>query len=480
MPRPTKEQLRKINKLAQTELDEDQVYVFRSLSADTLPVERWGWFGKYHIIMDSHMLKALKKDYQKGVGLLASHDNGRLPFGRTFDAHIQVDEVDGEPVETLYIDHYIVTHVKDEEGNKIPLRTEINGMTTQDIVNHIEVGHTFDTSIGFAITEPICSICKNDLRDHEKCKHIPGMHYDVQVGDKAEKQRCDVIAHNGEGIENSLVYAGAVRRAIINNQFSQSSEKFSENVQGSVNNGEVTLYNVDDIKTVPLHSPILCRMSKGQMELFTTTPERKNIDYLKGSEDMSADNKTVGLSTATDEQKDVVDKAEYDAKVAEVEQLSNKVSALEKEKAEFETKIADLEEKLAKAEAQVEELSAKAELADKFTKELIEEVVKAGIQARGNGFNAERYRKYAETLSVDELKEELQAFRDEFPGVIEEARVTSVELEEENGEDTEGMTKYELRQLAAKKAMERYRREGGNLEELTKQELAKLLEKHGE
>lgn len=479
MPRPTKEQLRKINKLAQTELDEDQVYVFRSLSADTLPVERWGWFGKYHIIMDSHMLKALKKDYKKGVGLLASHDNGRLPFGRTFDAHIQVDEVDGEPVETLYIDHYIVTHVKDEEGNKRPLRTEINGMTTQDIVNHIEVGHTFDTSIGISITEPICSICKNDLRDHEKCKHIPGMYYDVQVGDKTEKQRCDVIAHNGEGIENSLVYAGAVRRAIISNQ-SLSAEKLSEDVQGSVNNGEVTLYNVDDIKTVPLHSPILCRMSKGQMELFTTTSERKNIDYLKGSEDMSADNKTVELSAVTAELKDVVSKAEYDAKVAEVEQLSNKISVLETEKAEFETKIADLEERLAKAEAQIDELSAKAELADKFTKELVEDVVKAGIQARGNNFNAERYRKYAETLSVDELKEELQAFRNEFSGAIEQARVTSMEIEEEYGEDTEGMTKYELRQLAAEKAMERYRREGGNLEELTKQEFAKLLEKHGE
>lgn len=475
MPRPTNEQLKKINKLAHTNLDEDQVYVFRSLSADTLPVDRYGWFGKYQIHMSSKMLNALKRDYQKGVGLLASHNSSRLPFGRTFDANIQVDNVDGERVETLYIDHYIVTHVKDAEGNKIPLRTEVNGLTTQDIVNHIEVGHTFDTSIGFSISEPICSICKNDLRDHEKCKHIPGSKYEVQVGDKTEKVRCDVIANDGEGLENSLVYAGAVNRATIVGQY--STVNTSENLQSSVNNGEVSLYNVDDIKAVPLHSQILCRMSRGSMELFTLTPER-NTDYsknLKGSDQMAADNQLLSQQAATIEE--VVLKAEFDAKVAEVQQLSDKLSALESEKAEFASTIAELEEKLGKAESQIQQLSVKAELADKFTKDLIEDVIKAGVQARGNAFNQERYRKYAETLSVEELKEELNAFREEFSGSIESARVTSVELEEDvdNGVDTAVMSKHELRQLAAQKAMQRYRVEGGNLEQLTKEEFSKLL-----
>lgn len=467
MPRPTKEQLRKINKFTQTELDADQVYVFTSLSADTLPVERFGWFGKYNIFMNSSMLNKLKKDYKNGVGLLASHNNNRLPFGRTFNAEVKVDHVKGEPVETMYIDHYVVTHTKDEEGNKIPLQTEI-GMTTQDIVNHIDVGHTFDTSIGFAITEPTCSICKNDIRDYEKCSHVPGVEYDVQVGDEVEKQRCDIVANSGEGLENSLVYAGAVDRAIIQNQkFSQSTEDNDEGLQSVVNSGETSLYNVDEIKSLPMNAEIYCRMSKGNLEMFTTTSERKDIKHLKGSEEMATENKTV-------EPAETVEKAEFEAKVAEVEQLSTKVTELESTKAEFEVKIAELETKLASANEQVVELTAKSELADKFTEDLVSETVKAGVQARGNGFNSERYEKYAKTLSVDELKEELQAFRNEFPGSVEEARVTATEVEPKD-EGTVEMSKAEMRQVAAKNAFARYNAEGGNLEELTKEEFGKLL-----
>lgn len=468
MPSPTKDQLQKINKLAHTQLEEDQVYVFRSLSADTLPVQRFGWFGEYNLIMNSNMLNSLKKDYQTGVGLLASHDNGRLPFGRTFDAEVTIDHVDGKPVETMYVDHYIVTHVKDEEGNKVPLRTEVNGMTTQDIVNHIDVGHTFDTSIGFAISEPQCSICKNDIRDHEKCNHLPGNTYDVQIGDKTEKMRCDIIANSGEGLENSLVYAGAVNRAIIkNSKYLDSDQSFSEALPDSVNNSESTLYNVDDIKQVPLHSQLLCRMSKGNIELFTTTPERKNTYHLKGSEPMP----TNQADTAA---KDVVSLTEYNKVLSEKEDFSSKLTEAETKVAKFEKEIDDLKEKLGAAEQQVAELSVKSQLADKFTKDLIDNVVEAGVKARGNAFNKERYQKYAETLSVDELKEELAAFQSEFPGSVEEARVTSVELQEKTNEQTVVLSKTELREQAAKSAMETYRTKGGNLEELTRNELAKL------
>jgi hypothetical protein len=473
MPRPTKEQLEKINKLSQTALTEDQVFVFRSLSADTLPVERYGWFGKYDIVMSSNMLNALKKDYQKGVGLLASHNNRRLPFGRTFDAHVQVDDVDGERVETMYVDHYIVTHVKDDDGNKVPLQTEI-GMTTQDIVHHISVGHTFDTSIGFSITEPLCSICKNDIRDYSKCSHYPGETYDVQVGDRTEQVRCDIIANNGEGIENSLVYAGAVNRATIQN--SQSTESFSEgSVQTGVNKQDVTRYNVDDIKTVPLHSVIYCQMSKGNMELFTTTPERRQAIDIKEVVQMSATLKPETI-TAQVNLSDVVSKEEYNLKVSENQALSQQLAGKDAKIQEFEQKVQELVLQLAEKDEKIVSLSAKAELADQFTEDLIQETVKAGVQARGNTFNKERFEKYLRTLSVGEIKEELQALRNEFPGTVAEARVTSVGLQEQ-GEETVSMTKAEMRQEAARIAMQRFRTEGGDLVELTKQELAKLEEK---
>lgn len=473
MPRPTKEQLRKINKFASAELSEDQVYVFRSLSADTLPVSRYGWSGEYSINMSTSMLTALKKSYKTGVGLLASHNNSRLPFGRTFDAEVTVDMVGQDSVETMYIDHYIVTHTKDEDGNKSPLRTEINGMTTQDIVNHIDVGHTFDTSIGFAITKPTCSICKHDIRDYEQCSHMPGRTYDVQVGDATEKFRCNIIAEDGEGLENSLVYAGAVDRAIITHSNTNDNENFSESLQGAVNNADPTIYNVDDIKTVPLHSQLLCRMSKGGMTLFTSTSERKDITPLKGSAEMTVENTPnqdvteLTQGTVLLQADERVSLNEYNKVVGEKTELETKYSALE-------TQNAELTEKLSTADAEIVSLQVKSELADKFTKDLIEDVVKAGVQARGNGFNEERYSKYAQTLSVDELKEELTAFKSEFPGSVEEARVTAVELESERSDETVTLSKQEMRELAGKNAMSRFKKSGGNLEELTREELAKL------
>ncbi len=468
MPRPTTAQLRKINKFSQTELKEDQVYVFRSLSADTLPVARYSWFGEYSINMTEKMLQKLKKDYQAGVGLLASHDSSRLPFGRTFDAETMVDEVDGESVKTLYIDHYMVTHMEGENGERRELNTEI-GMTTQEIADHIEVGHTFDTSIGFSIHDPKCSICKNSIRDYEKCEHIPGLTYTVD----GEEVRCNIVADSGEGVENSLVYAGAVNRALIQKAGNeQDSESFSQGgVQAPVKLGDRSLYNVDDVKNLPMGAELFCFLSKGNMELFTTTSERRDFSkYQKGREEMSQVSATptpenVTLATA-EPIADVVLKSEHDAA------LSAKQTELDTALA----KVTELTEQLATANGKVEELSAKATLADEFTQDLVSETVKAGIAARGNAFNAERYEKYLSTLSVAEIKEELASMKGEFSGAIQEAaaQVTEADVETERNEAPVQMSRAEMRQEAAKIAMSKFKQTGGNLEELTKQALAEL------
>jgi hypothetical protein len=304
MPKATSAQLKKINdKFSQVPLKEDQVYVFRTLAADTLPVHRRSWFSDYYIRMTDKMLKKLEKDYQTGVGVLASHDSSRLPFGRTFDAELQVDDVKNEQVNTLYIDHYMVTYVEDAEGNKVPLKTEIGGMTTQDIANHIEVGHTFDTSIGFSIDDPKCSICNHSLSDWENCYHIPGFEYDVD----GEMKRCDVMADGGEGIENSLVYAGAVNRATIQRaNYSVDSGEGSATLQEGVKQGEKTLYNVTDFKSLPKGAEIFCYLSKGKMEVFTSTSESRDYKkYCEERESMSNAEQTpatveAGTTEATD------------------------------------------------------------------------------------------------------------------------------------------------------------------------------------
>lgn len=473
MPRPTPAQLRKINKLSHTELKEDQVYVFRSLSADTLPIPRWGWFGEYSLNLTEKMLQKLKRDYQKGVGLLASHDSSRLPFGRTFDAEIQADEVNGESVKTLYIDHYIVTHMVGEDGERRELATEI-GMTSQQIADHIEVGHVFDTSIGFTIPNPKCSICKNSVRDYEKCEHVPGLTYEVD----GEQVRCDIIVDDGEGIENSLVYAGAVNRALIQKTYKndedsqQLSVSTNTELQTPVKFGDMELYNVDDIKNLPMGAEIICFLSKGNLQLFTTTPERRDfMKFKKGREGMSQVNATAENTPAV--------QTAYQEPVVDVIAKSEHEAALSAKEAELQAALArvtELEGQLAEASKQIEVLSAKAQLADQFTEDLIQDTVKAGIAARGNAFNAERYEKYLRTLSVDEIKEELAAMKAEFSGAVQEAaaQVTEAKVEAKKDEAPVALSKEELRQEAARIAMIRFKKEGGDLEQLTKQALAEL------
>lgn len=468
LAKPTKEQLAKINKLASTELTEEQVFVFRSLSADTLPVSRHSWAGEYFIHMNRDMLTDLKRDYQTGVGLLASHDSRRLPFGRTFDAVIETDRVDGQDVDTLYVDQYIVKYVQDGD-TKVPLRTEINGMTTEDIANHVSVGHMFDTSIGFVMTDCKCSICKNDIRDYEQCKHYPGYSYEVMVGDRAEKVRCDILACGGEGLENSIVYAGAVNRAIIQNA-NDKNDYTANGVQPDVKDDGSQFYNVDDIKKIPLGSEIYCRFSKGAggMQMFTSTPERQNVE---GAEEMTVENKqpeTTEYTAATSIQPmgTMYSKEDYDAIAKEKENFETKYN-------ESQTELGKVKDELNKAKEVIEGLSAKAEIAEEYRKDLIQETLSASVKARGNSFNSERYGKYLETLSDSEIKEELSALKDEFKESLGDNRVTETELEDKQ-DDKVTLSEEEIRQQASINALEIYRSQGGDLIELTKSELKRL------
>jgi len=481
MPRPTTAQLRKINKFSQTELKEDQVYVFRSLSADTLPVARYSWFGEYSINMTEKMLQKLKKDYQTGVGLLASHDSNRLPFGRTFEAEILADEVNGESVKTLYIDHYMVTHMAGENGERRELNTEI-GMTTQEIADHIEVGHTFDTSIGFAIHDPKCSVCNNSINDYEKCDHIPGLEYEVD----GEMVRCNIVADSGEGVENSLVYAGAVNRALIQKHSKDEvgSQSFSKDeLPSSVKFGDKALYNVDDIKNLPMGAEVFCFMSKGNMDLFTNTSERRDFKkFQKEREEMSNQVSTPEANTPVTGVEDFAIATALGSAEPVVLQSVHEaaLTAKDGELTEALSKVTELEVELAKVNEKMGELSAKSELADQFTADLVQETVKAGVAARGNAFSAERYEKYLQTLSVSELKAELSAFKEEFSGNIEAAaQATHSEVEADRNEGHVEMSATEMREEAAKVALQRFNEGGkqGNLAEMTKLALAEIKAK---
>ncbi|OLP64445.1 hypothetical protein BACPU_26700 [Bacillus pumilus] len=463
MPVPTKDQLETINKFSQVPLEEDQVFVFRSLSADTLPVKQFGWFGEYSILMTENMLLDLKQSYKTGVGLLASHNSRRLPFGRTYNAEVTTDSVDGESVKTLYVDHYIVKYTKDSEGNKVPLRTEVNNMTTQDIANHIEVGHAFDTSIGFEITNPGCSICGHDIRDYSKCDHLLGQQYDVMVDGINEKKRCDLVADAGEAYENSLVYAGAVNRAIVVKNDRDSNQMTA--LHDPVNAGDTEIYNVEDVKSLPLNSKVFCSLSKGGMNLFSfTQPENKPKLLSQGGMEMPT-NETQAEETKAPAAQESTVTSQDDIVLSK--QLHEQLHSDLKKSQEAEK---NLTAELEKAKTL---LAATEAIVQQFSSKLKEETLAAGIKARGNSFSKERFEKYLNTLSLDELAAEKEALEAEFSAPLEAAQLTQKTISEEKPE-VANLSAEEKRALASKEAALRFKREGGDIGKLTKEELDKL------
>lgn len=204
MPKPTPEQLARINQFAKTPLTEDQVYVFTAKMLGT------NYIPKFKMKVTPNLLAKLAEDAKNGVALIADHSYDNignaitLPFGRTFDAHLQQD---GDEL-ALYADHYIVRGLT------------IAGVSTDDIIAGIETGTIFDTSAGFIVTDQTCSICGLSYFN-SPCPHIRGNSYDGQL--------CYTLANDGYLMENSLVFDGAYEGAGIVNlsQASASNTKSS-------------------------------------------------------------------------------------------------------------------------------------------------------------------------------------------------------------------------------------------------------------
>lgn len=396
--KPTPEQLEKINKFALTPLTEDDVFVFNDLMIDDSLV-------KSHMIkVHDNLLTKFIQDTKNGIGLLMNHNSWQLPVGRSFDAYkvTEVDE-DGNVVNTLYGSFYIDLN-----------RNTESGMTTNDIVKGIVSGTIFDTSVGFRASSYKCSICGNDIRDFAKCSHFPGETYAVERDGVIQSELCyAIVGEDGDGelLENSLVFAGACDRASIQKQFSANSVT---NLKDSTK-----LQMIDNIKSVPLGAVVYTYMAKDGAVMYYT--EQKN-ENLRSDEDLT-----------TEKLREIFSK--YGATLSDtddVERFIDEFVVSLKEQAEEKSKellaqIAERDEKIAQLEAEKEELSKKAELAEEYRNSLINDAIEMGIRAHGNLFNEELFRKFLSTLSIEEIKETYEKFREEVNAKYPDGRVTDPE-----------------------------------------------------
>ncbi len=457
--RPTPEQLAKINRFSLRPLSAEEVFVFPDMMIDNQETA-------YNTVMHPNILNKFVEDANKGIGLLMNHNQRSLPVGRSFDSKLAIehDPETGQYIHSVYGYFYI----------DLGRQTE-SGMSTDDIVKGITAGTVFDTSIGFNADSWKCSICGNDIRDFMSCPHIPGEKYVVTRDGKDVIEKCLVIVGEdgkGELIENSLVFAGACDRATITKEFSAKGVNDLE--KGS------KLHLVDNIKNIPLNATIYGYYTKDGPVLFTDTSERTNgAEILKRRSEEQVELKELqeilarfGIQAETKEQLET----ELAAKVAD-----DKVVSLETELAQVKTELETIKEELVKKDEIIaelmkanEELTEKAGLVETYRTDLINKALELGVRAQGNAFQTELFKKFLNTLSIDEIKEVIKGFEAEVAAKFEGARFTvpsdrtiRVRNNEPSSRD-DFETEEEFRAFVAEKAVEYAKANNVSLGEATK------------
>ncbi|GEA16749.1 hypothetical protein E308F_29950 [Moorella sp. E308F] len=457
--RPTPEQLAKINRFSLRPLSAEEVFVFPDMMIDNQETA-------YNTVMHPNILNKFVEDANKGIGLLMNHNQRSLPVGRSFDSKLAIEHnpETGQYIHSVYGYFYI----------DLGRQTE-SGMSTDDIVKGITAGTVFDTSIGFNADSWKCSICGNDIRDFMSCPHIPGEKYVVTRDGKDVIEKCIVIVGEdgkGELIENSLVFAGACDRATITKEFSAKGVNDLE--KGS------KLHLVDNIKNIPLNATIYGYYTKDGPVLFTDTSERTNgAEILKRRSEEQVELKELqeilarfGIQAETKEQLET----ELAAKVAD-----DKVVSLETELAQVKTELETIKEELVKKDEIItelmkanEELTEKAGLVETYRIDLINKALELGVRAQGNAFQTELFKKFLNTLSIDEIKEVIKGFEAEVAAKFEGARFTvpsdrtirARNNEPSSRDDFE--TEEEFRTFVAEKAVEYAKANNVSLGEATK------------
>ncbi len=115
--------------------------------------------------MDETSLKNYAQDAGAGVPFMNSHRMGRfggeLPLGHTYEG-----TYDGEGSrKQARAGIYMMRGLK-PNGDA--------GVATDDMMRAIDSGTVRDGSVGFYGGKSLCDICGNDVRDYNACPHIPG------------------------------------------------------------------------------------------------------------------------------------------------------------------------------------------------------------------------------------------------------------------------------------------------------------------
>lgn len=409
---PTDEQLAKINKLAPKTFSTEEVFVFSGKSAGDMIIEN------RYIQLSKELLETFVKNSKEGVSWLLNHSWSSWSepvtiFGRTYDGRIEASGAKGETV-AMFLDKYIPRS-----------DTPKNGRSANSVVEDIENGVLFDTSIGWGSSKMVCSVCNMDYYGGN-CSHYRGQTYEDADGNK---KLCYIIAKNpGYLMEESGVFDGAYTGAGI--LWAKDGDEF-ETPQGK-------FMIVEELKNLPKGTNIFGAYSeKGGIVTFVKKSEHKKI-HVGGL--VSADN-LASISTDDILPPNVTQQLENTVKILTlkggVKPMNEKLTKLletlgitykedeakpeeilnqfaEKWEAHIQT-IQDsatpivffmtaehAKEKLGKEVTTDEALSLMKEGQD-YLKKITDEALAMGVRAMGNDFKKETWEKTFTTMSSKDI-----------------------------------------------------------------------------
>lgn len=218
--KPSENELEMINKLAQRELTEDEVFVFSVTLCDN-EVDRD--FERFSI--DS--LKTLAEMFVGKTGILDHSQSAKDQSARIFSTEICTDSKRKNCSGEVY------TYLK---ARAYMARTPGNA----ELISEIEAGIKKEVSVGCRIGEVICSVCGGNMNSLE-CEHMRGKKYGGKV--------CyGTLAQPTDAYEWSFVAVPAQREAGVTKAYDNREEKGLDNLDVIKSLTEDTVITVSDSK----------------------------------------------------------------------------------------------------------------------------------------------------------------------------------------------------------------------------------------
>jgi hypothetical protein len=402
---PTEEQLAKINKLAKRTFSAEEVFVFSGKSAGDMIIEN------RFIQLSKELLETFIMNAKEGVSWLLNHSWASWSepvtiFGRTFDGRLEQSNAKDETV-AMFLDKYIPRS-----------ETLKNGRSANSVIEDIENGVLFDTSIGWGSSKMVCSICNMDYYGGE-CNHLRGRIYEDADGNR---KLCYIVAKNpGYLMEESGVFDGAYKGAGIS--MCSAGDEF-ETPQGK-------FVIVEELKELPPNtnvfgsysekSGILTYIKKSDHKKVFAVPEKPES---KGGES-KLNEKVLKMFEAFD-----VEFKECETKIEDaIAQLAEKYAAIP----EVEPKEDQVQSYMTQEQAKEKlgkELTADAVLklaveGQNYHSKVSDDALAMGVRAMGNDFPKETWERTFATMETSAIIDIMKTWETQANGSIPAGRTSN-------------------------------------------------------